>query len=226
MKHFRLIAMVAIAALVALSAVGHRAAPIQAQQIPWPAAVFFGAVDLGSAAVLDGQTAGDESVVSAWNERGLWVQDATIVAGTWIMHIDPHSATSVTFSIDGSERSAEPAAVVSGLASEIALDLRTPVLVVSAPEPEAIAPEIDEPAHIEIILTSTAGVSFVAWTSIDTDAASAFSAVQNLDAVWWWDGAHWELFAPNAPGSLSTNFRLTAGDVLFVLSAGPVTLVL
>ena len=58
---------------------------------------------------------------------------------------------------------------------------------------------------IEIVLMRSAGAAFVAWTSIDTDAATAFNGVAKLDAVWWWDGEAWQLFAPRAPAPLSTN---------------------
>jgi hypothetical protein len=229
MQRHRWASLLAIALLAALIAVGHRAAPVDAQQIPWPAAVFFGNADLGSAAVLDGQTAADETIVTAWNEHGRWVQDAIITGATWVMRIDPHSATSLTFAIGDSERSADPIAVISGLATAVTLILQTPVAVAptpSVPAPEPNDPKIEESPHIEISLVSTAGVSFVAWTSIETDAASAFDDVDNLDAVWWWNGADWKLFAPNAPASLSTNFHLAAGDVIFVLSSGPVTVIL
>ena len=83
-----------------------------------------------------------------------------------------------------------------------------------------------ETAAIEIVLMRSAGAAFVAWTSIDTDAATAFNGVAKLDAVWWWDGEAWQLFAPRAPAPLSTNYRIISGTVLFVVAQGPVTLVL
>ena len=52
-----------------------------------------------------------------------------------------------------------------------------------------------------------------------------FENVANLVRVWWWSGSMWIGYTsnPNAPGATKTDFAVSDGDTLFVVSNGAVT---
>lgn len=108
-----------------------------AQAPPSPPHQFFGSADTGSGAILDGTAAADGSVVTAWNEAGEAVGTATVENGTWLLQVDPATATSVTFSIDGGSQS-EAFPVTSGDLTEVALDLTSTAAPPAAPPPAAL----------------------------------------------------------------------------------------
>ncbi len=93
----------------------------------------------GSGAMLDGEPAPDGSVVLASNQDGASVGLSTISGGVWMIDVDTREATSVTFSIDGSNPS-ESYPVTQFSDTEVALDLTSP-----APEPEEPVTEPEEP---------------------------------------------------------------------------------
>ena len=94
----------------------------QIEPVPPGPAQFFGSVNTGSAALLDGVQAPDGSGVSAANEAGVLVDATTITDGTWVIQVEPTVATTVVFRI-GDSCPSDAFAVVSGTLSEVALDL-------------------------------------------------------------------------------------------------------
>ena len=119
LKIWRMLAVVSATA-VALALVG----AAFAQAPPTPPQKFFGSSDTGSAATLDGATAADGLVVSAWNADGDNVGNATIANGTWTIDVNSTDATSVSFKVDGVNASANggaSVAVTSGGLSEVIL---------------------------------------------------------------------------------------------------------
>ena len=103
-----------------------------AQASPTPPHLFFGGVESGSGARVDGELAADGSAVTASNERGEAVGTSNTSrvrgeppvneAGTWAIQVSTDDAASVTFRINGSCPS-DAVDVVSGLISEISLDV-------------------------------------------------------------------------------------------------------
>jgi hypothetical protein len=73
-------------------------------------------------------------------------------------------------------------------------------------------------------LTSGAVSTFLAWTAGDSTASAAFSSATNLTVAWRWNGSGWDSFGPGAPSAVNTNYSLSNGDVLFVVSTGAVTI--
>ena len=114
---WRVVAVMAAAAL-ALAVAGSAFA----QAPPVPPHQFFGNGGDASGAILDGETAPDGAVVTAWNQDGDNVGESEIADGVWLIQVDADAASSVTFSIDGSEQS-ESFEVSSGLFTEVTLDL-------------------------------------------------------------------------------------------------------
>ena len=115
-KAWRWVAVVSAAAL-ALALV----TSAFAQAPPSPPHQFFGSTGTGSGAQLDGAAVPDGSVVTAWNQDGDSVGTATITDGTWLLAIEADSTT-VSFSIDGSDRTAD-FPVTSGDLTEVAIDV-------------------------------------------------------------------------------------------------------
>ncbi len=76
-------------------------------------------------------------------------------------------------------------------------------------------------------LVDAAGSAFVSWQGGDATSA-VFENVPNLDAVWKWQDDAWHAYVsdPEAPSRLKADYALSTGDVLFVVSSGPVTLTL
>ena len=71
------------------------------------------------------------------------------------------------------------------------------------------------------------GSTFVSWQGGDASSAE-FENVANLTIVWKWTGNAWFRYVsdPSVPASLKTDFALSNGDVLFVVSEGPVDITL
>lgn len=113
-------------ALVVMGAMVYGVTAALAQEQPPPAPhQFFGSVNTGSAAILDGVQAPDGSIVSATNETSVLVDDATITGGTWVIQVETTVATTVVFRLDDSCPS-DAFAVASGTLTEVALDLVRP----------------------------------------------------------------------------------------------------
>ena len=76
-------------------------------------------------------------------------------------------------------------------------------------------------------LVSGAGSTYVSWQGGDA-SSSEFENVAGLVVVWKWTGNAWVRYGsdPSLPASLKTDFALTNGDVLFVVSDGPVDITL
>ena len=73
-----------------------------AQAPPSPPHQFFGSAGTGSGALLDGEPAADDAVVTASNaDTGDAVGTGTIADGTWLVQVEADAADSVVFSIDG-----------------------------------------------------------------------------------------------------------------------------
>ena len=96
--------------------------------------IFYGS------ASLDGAAVGDGGVVSAWNQDGDNVGTSTITNGEWEIIVQSSDADSVTFTVDGSNPSAEYAVEQFGM-DALVLDLTSP----AADEPDD-ADEPDEPS--------------------------------------------------------------------------------
>ena len=129
---FRTWGVLAVVSITLAVAIGTDA--VVAQAPPTPPHLFFGSVESGSGARVDGELAADGSSVTAANERGEAVGTSNtsrvrgelpvIEAGTWAIQVSTNAAASVTFRINGSCPS-DAVAVVSGAISEIPLDLVT-----------------------------------------------------------------------------------------------------
>ena len=85
----------------------------------------------------------------------------------------------------------------------------------------------DEPAAATVSLVSGAGSTFVSWQGGDA-SSSEFENVAGLVVVWKWTGSTWVSYVsdPAVPASLKTDFALSDGDVLFVVSDGAVDITL
>ncbi len=104
-----------------------------AQGPPLPPHQFFGSVETGTGALLDGEPAADDAVVTAWNaDTEDAVGTGAIADGTWLIQVDGDAASSVVFSIDGGSRSG-PFPIVSGDLTEVALDLESASMAMAAP---------------------------------------------------------------------------------------------
>ena len=120
LKMWRTLTVVSVAALtlaLVASAFAQEAPPTVPHQ-------FYGSAETGSAALLDGEIAADGATVTAWDQDGESAGSATIgdiADSTWMIQV-PATASSVTFSIDGSSQS-ESFAVTSGMLTPVALDL-------------------------------------------------------------------------------------------------------
>ena len=117
LKMWRTLTVVSVAALT-LALVANAFAQ---EAPPSPPHQFFGSQETGSAALLDSEIAADGATVTAWDQDGESAGSATIADSTWMIQVPP-SASSVTFSIDGSSQSASES-VSSGVLTEVALDL-------------------------------------------------------------------------------------------------------
>ena len=76
-------------------------------------------------------------------------------------------------------------------------------------------------------LAASADRTFHSWRGGPASSA-VFENVANLTVVWKWAGGKWVDYvsSPAAPASTKTGFALSGGDVLFVVSDGPVTILL
>ncbi len=76
-------------------------------------------------------------------------------------------------------------------------------------------------------LPASADGTFHSWRGGPASSA-VFENVANLTVVWKWAGGKWVDYVsdPAAPASTKTVFALSDGDVLFVVSDGPVTILL
>ena len=74
---------------------------------------------------------------------------------------------------------------------------------------------------------ATRGRTFHSWQGGDA-SSSVFENVANLVIVWKWSGSMWIGYTsnPNAPSATKTDFALSDGDTLFVVSTGPVDITL
>ena len=140
-KGWRLLA-VASAAALALALVTSAFA-----QAPPPGPHLF----YGSAS-LDGEAVADGGVVSAWNQDGDNVGTSTISNGEWEIFVQSSDASSVTFTVDGSNASEAYAVEQFGM-NAVALDLTSPAgdgeegEEGTEPEEPAVGPEEpEEPA--------------------------------------------------------------------------------
>jgi len=73
-------------------------------------------------------------------------------------------------------------------------------------------------------LTDSASSTFLSWASGEKTAATAFSGASNLTVVWRWNGSAWQSYSPGAPAAVNTNFSLSNGDVIYVVTTGAVTI--
>lgn len=96
----------------------------------------------------------------------------------------------------------------------------------------ALAAAVTQPGRVgaepeTYALADSAVSMFHTWEGGDATSA-VFEDVPNLKAVWKWDGATWLSYAshPDAPSGIKTDYSLSTGDTLYVVSAGPVTLTL
>ena len=99
--------------------------------------IFYGS------ASLDGAAVGDGGVVSAWNQDGDNVGTSTITNGEWEIIVQSSDADSVTFTVDGSNPSAEYAVEQFGM-DAVVLDLTSPAA--DEPDEPDDADEPDEPS--------------------------------------------------------------------------------
>ena len=100
--------------------------------------IFYGS------ASLDGEAVADGGVVTATNQDGEAVGSSTITNGEWEIIIQGSDASSVTFTVDGSEPSMAYAVTQFGM-NNIALALSSP----AADEPEEPAIEPETPVQPE-----------------------------------------------------------------------------
>ena len=93
-------------------------------------------------------------------------------------------------------------------------------VMIAIGEPEDTGPSIYS-------LVSGAGSTYVSWQGGDA-SSSEFENVAGLVVVWKWMGNAWVRYVsdPSVPASLKTDFALSNGDVLFVVSEGPVDITL
>ena len=113
-KGWRLLAVASAAALtLALVTSAFAQAP------PPGPHIFYGS------ASLDGEAVGDGGVVTAWNQDGDNVGTSTISDGEWEILVQSADASSVTFTVDGSNASEAYAVEQFGM-NEIALALTSP----------------------------------------------------------------------------------------------------
>ncbi|MCY3920098.1 MAG: hypothetical protein OXG38_09875 [Chloroflexi bacterium] len=72
-------------------------------------------------------------------------------------------------------------------------------------------------------LVGSAGSTYVSWNGGDA-SSSVFENVAGLVIVWKWTGSMWVGYtsSPSAPAATKTVFGLSDGDVLYVVSNGPV----
>ena len=83
---------------------------------------FYGA---GGSAMLDGAPAAVGAVITATNQDGEAVGSTALLADGWGMDVNPEDASSVTFSIDGSDPS-DSYEVTQGGYNEVSLNLTSP----------------------------------------------------------------------------------------------------
>jgi hypothetical protein len=76
-----------------------------AQAPPSPPHQFFGDAGSGSGVTVDGEAAADGAAVTAWNEDGVQVGEASVSGGLWLIQVDPDEASTVSFAVDGSSDS-------------------------------------------------------------------------------------------------------------------------
>ncbi len=116
-------------ALVALAVMGAMAfglSTASAQPPPPPPHAFYGDLENGSPATLDGKDIRSGGVVSALNVGGDIVGASPICQGVWFIQVDPGSATSVRFIISARGSYSEESVSfpwVSGEIEEVDLDL-------------------------------------------------------------------------------------------------------
>ena len=96
------------------------------------------------------------------------------------------------------------------------------VLIVGAGDDAAV-----DAGPVIYSLVSGMGATYVSWQGGDA-SSSEFENVAGLVVVWKWTGNAWVRYGsdPSLPASLKTDFALTNGDVLFVVSDGPVDITL
>ena len=96
-------------------------------------------------------------------------------------------------------------------------------LVIRIVDPDAPA----DAGPVTYSLASVASSTFHTWNGGDA-SSSEFENVANLVIVWKWTGAMWVGYvsSPNAPGATKTDFALANGDILWVVSTGPVDITL
>ena len=164
----------------------------------------------GSGAMLDGAPAPDGATVTATSESGVSVGSSTLSDGGWEIAIDPADAARVTFSIAGSNPS-DIYNVVSAAVTEVSLNLTSPTV-----------------APLTYTLVNAAGETYHSWSGGGASASGLFEDVTNLVVVWKWEGGTWAGYVsdPAAPASLKTDFPLSDGDILFVVSDGRVDITL
>ena len=76
-------------------------------------------------------------------------------------------------------------------------------------------------------LAAAASSTFHTWNGGDA-SSSEFENVANLVRVWWWSGSMWIGYTsnPNAPSATKTDYALSDGDFLYVITTGPVNITL
>ena len=97
-------------------------------------------------------------------------------------------------------------------------------LLVRIAEAEAA---VDEgPEHLQPGQTARAS-TYVSWQGGDAPS-TVFENVAGLVIVWKWTGSMWVGYtsSPSAPAATKTNFAVSDGDVLYVVSNGPVDVTL
>ena len=177
---------------------------------------FFGSVDSGSAALLDGGQAADGLSVTAWNAADAQVGSAVIQNGTWLIDVSPQAATTARFRIGTSTFSGTHVVVSEGF-TEVALDVR------SQPGTDPPPPPPTEPQSLRLV----AGFNEIVWSGSANLVAPALASISGqYAAVFQWnnESQSWRTFRPDAPSFLNDLVRLTTGAVYWIFTPNGATL--
>ena len=95
------------------------------------------------------------------------------------------------------------------------------VLIVAAGDDAAVGP-------VSYSLADDAVSTFHNNWQGGTASSSVFENVANLVRVWWWSGTMWIGYTsnPNAPSATKTDFTVSDGDLLYVVTTGAVNITL